>query len=160
MDKDKRIGIDIDPKFPGIIKKDFLLWNPPNNKKICVIGNPPFGKNSSLAVKFFNYSAQFSEAIAFILPKTFRKTSIIKRLDIYFHLIFDEDTHDNSFLFNNKIYNVNCCSQIWIKKQEQRVKDIFFKKEDFIKWFEFVDYTLADFSFQRVGRGRRKNYKK
>lgn len=51
---DKRVGIDIEPKYNGIQKKDFFEFMPIKNKKYIVIGNPPFGKISSLAVRFFN----------------------------------------------------------------------------------------------------------
>ena len=37
---------------------------------------PPFGKVSSLAIRFFNKCAQFSDVIAFIIPRTFNKVSV------------------------------------------------------------------------------------
>lgn len=49
----KKIGIDILPEHPDIIEQDFFNYIPDDNKKnILVIGNPPFGKVSSLAIKF------------------------------------------------------------------------------------------------------------
>ena len=48
---------DIDPKNNLIQKVDFLKWRPTfTNGKIHVIGNPPFGKQSSLCHKFFKHS--------------------------------------------------------------------------------------------------------
>jgi predicted RNA methylase len=87
---DKRIGLDIDPKLPEIIKQDFLSFIPNKNHTYLIIGNPPFGKNSSLAIKFFNISAEFSSVIAFILPRTFKKASIINKLNDKFNLIYEE----------------------------------------------------------------------
>ena len=104
FDHTKRIAIDIDPKIDGAIKMDFLKWNCLLKGNIITIGNPPFGKNSNLAVDFFNHSATFSNVIAFILPKTFRKNSFVKKLDKNFHLIYDEDVPKNSFIFNNKCF--------------------------------------------------------
>ena len=47
----KRIGIDISPEHPDIIKQDFLQYSPPVGiEHILVVGNPPFGRVSSLAL--------------------------------------------------------------------------------------------------------------
>ena len=81
LDKKKRLGLDIDPKLTEIQKQDFFKWKPKSKSKIITIGNPPFGKNANLAVKFFNHAAKFSDAIAFVLPRTFRKASIVNRLN-------------------------------------------------------------------------------
>lgn len=49
------ISFDIDPKAQYIIEANFLLQNiTPGN--ILVIGNPPFGRQSSLAKKFIKHS--------------------------------------------------------------------------------------------------------
>jgi len=151
MDRSKRVGLDLDPRCPEIDTQDFLEWCAPINKKIYTIGNPPFGRNSNLAVKFFNHAAEFSNAIAFILPKTFRKISIINRLNLYFHLTYDEDVLQNSFIFENKSYDVSCCSQIWIKKSKKRKKYKVLRFKEFKNYFEIVEPELADFSIQRVG---------
>lgn len=149
--KEKRIGLDLDPKNKDIIKQDFFNWYPDLGVKVITIGNPPFGKNSSLAVKFFNYAANFSDAIAFVLPKTFKKASIINRLHKKFHLVYNEDVPKNSFTFNNKPYDVWCCAQIWVKKTIDRPRINILKLDSVKSWFEIVDPLQADFSIQRVG---------
>jgi predicted RNA methylase len=151
MDLVKRIGLDLDPKCNGVVQQDFFHWTAPKGKKIVTIGNPPFGKNSSLAVKFFNRAAEFSDVIAFVLPRTFKKDSFINRLHKNFHLVYEEIVPDNSFIFNGKPYNVWCCSQIWVRKKEKRAK-IKILNFDMVKnWFEIVGSKQADFSLQRVG---------
>lgn len=151
MDTQKSIGLDLDPKHQGVIKQDFLEWKAPDSKKIYTIGNPPFGKNSNLAVKFFNHAAKFSDVIAFVLPRTFRKASIVNRLNENFHLIYDQTVPDNSFIYNEKVYNVWCCAQIWIKKNSKREKKKILKLSEFTDFFEIVDPSHADFAIQRVG---------
>ena len=37
--------------------------------KIHIIGNPPFGRQSSLAIKFIKKSVEYCDSISFILPK-------------------------------------------------------------------------------------------
>lgn len=151
LDANKRIGLDLEPKSTGIIQTDFFDWAPPANKKIITIGNPPFGKNAALAVKFFNRSAEFSDVIAFIIPRTFRKTSIINRLDPNFHMIYDETVPDNSFIFNGASYTVPCAAQIWQRQDKPREKIITFKLNQIKSWFELVEPSKSDFAIQRVG---------
>ena len=52
LPEDKRIGLDLDPKRDDIIKGDFFDYIFPKGKNL-VIGNPPFGRNSKLALQFF-----------------------------------------------------------------------------------------------------------
>jgi hypothetical protein len=116
----KKIGIDISPEHNDIIKKDFFEYTPPINKNnILVIGNPPFGKVSSLAIKFFNHSSKWANVIAFIIPRTFRKLSVINKLNDMFHLIYDEEIPNNPCCFSPPMM-VKCCFQIWEKKDIKR----------------------------------------
>jgi hypothetical protein len=120
LPKDKRVGIDILPDNPEIIKKDFFDYIPSDSSKnILVIGNPPFGKVSSLAIKFFNHASKFSNFIAFIIPRTFRKISVQNKLNLNFHLKHDEDIPLNPCSFTPPMM-VKCCFQIWQKSDVQR----------------------------------------
>jgi hypothetical protein len=141
------LAYDLDPKIVGIIKTDFFDVKL-SKSNILTIGNPPFGKNSSLAVSFFNHAATFSEAIAFILPRTFRKPSIVNRLHPSFHIIHDEILPDNSFIHEGNPYDVPCVFQIWEWKQNVRKKITTLSKcED----FEFTTNDNANIAVQRVG---------
>jgi hypothetical protein len=120
LECDNKIGIDILPENSNIIKMDFFNYNPPENKNnILVIGNPPFGKISSLAIKFFNHSAKWSNVIAFIIPRTFRRASVQNKLDKMFHLIYDEDVPTKPCCFIPNMM-VKCCFQIWEKQKIER----------------------------------------
>jgi hypothetical protein len=115
-----KIGIDIMPEHPNIARQDFFDYAPPKNKKkILIIGNPPFGRVSSLAVKFFNHAAQFATVIAFLVPRTFRKISIQNKLDDRFHLVYDEEIPNNPCCFSPQMM-VKCCFQIWEKRSTRR----------------------------------------
>jgi hypothetical protein len=115
-----KIGIDILPEQSNIIKQDFFDYSPPSNKtNILVIGNPPFGKVSSLAIKFFNYSAKWANVIAFIIPRTFRKISVQNKLDNTFHLVYDEEIPNKPCCFSPQMM-VKCCFQVWEKKETKR----------------------------------------
>lgn len=138
---ENKIGIDLEPKYnhPNIITQNFFDYQPPLNKKICIIGNPPFGIQSSIAVKFFNYAAQFSDIIAFIIPQTFKRVSITNKLDLNFHLILNKDL-PIGMCFEPKM-NAKCCFQIWQKKNEQRFLINYPKTHDD---FSFVKYGNLD----------------
>ena len=134
-----KIGIDILPEQQDIIKQDFFDYYPPSStKNILVIGNPPFGRISSLAIKFFNHSAKWANVIAFIIPRTFRKVSIQNRLDGKFHLVYDEELPNNPCCFT-PIMSVKCCFQIWEKRETAR---------------EFIDLpkTHNDWEFLKLGK--------
>lgn len=140
-----KIGIDILPENNNIIKQDFLDYNPPIEKKnILVIGNPPFGKISSLAIKFFNHSSKWSNIIAFIIPKTFRKISIQNKLNKNFHLIYDEDVPNNPCCFLPPM-NVKCCFQIWEK--QNIIRDLIILPTYHIDW-DFLSLGPKDINNQ------------
>lgn len=116
-----KIGIDIDPEDKTIEKRDFFDFEYKRVKgdKILVIGNPPFGKVSSLAIKFFNHASKFCDVIAFIIPRTFRRVSVQNKLNPFFHIVYDEETPTKPCQFTPKM-NVKCCFQIWEKKENKR----------------------------------------
>lgn len=116
------IGLDLDPRSPGIQHADYLTWAPPAGLGLClVVGNPPFGKNSTLAVEFFNRSAHFADTIAFILPRTFRKSSIIDRLNVSFRLVYERVLPIDSFHTpEGDDRSVTTCFQVWRRRDESR----------------------------------------
>lgn len=115
----KKLGLDISPKHESIIQQDFFQYTPQQDEKILIIGNPPFGRVSSLAVKFFNHASRFADVIAFIVPRTFRRVSIQNRLDPLFHLVYDEDVPTDPCSFDPPM-QAKCCFQIWEKKEHSR----------------------------------------
>jgi len=51
---------DLEPNNDEIIKQDYLLYDYEEPfSKIHIIGNPPFGRQSSLAIKFIKKSCEF-----------------------------------------------------------------------------------------------------
>ncbi len=120
-DNYEKIGMDIEPHAIDIQKEDFLTWKPPTTtKKFLLIGNPPFGRQSSLAKGFIKKGCKFANVIAFILPKSFVKPSMNYVFDIYFHCIHTEDIQKNAFTINDSVYDVPCVFQIWEKKNIKR----------------------------------------
>ena len=145
---------DIQPEHEYINKQDYLeldinaLKSKILNNKIHIIGNPPFGRQSSLAIKFIKKSCLFCDSISFILPKSFKKDSMKKAFPLNFHLLYEADLPENSFLVNNEAYDVPCVMQIWVKKTTLRTLPQ--KLEPL--GFEFINKEAnPDISFRRVG---------
>ena len=88
---------DLDPKHNDITKQDWLAYTHKDGKNILVVGNPPFGKNNTLAVKFINKAAEFADWIAFILPKGFKRIPTQNRISNSHSLYAEEDLPKNSF---------------------------------------------------------------
>lgn len=88
------ISYDIEPHHPLVKKGDFLKQRLKVSGAVAV-GNPPFGRNNALSVPFFNACAKHCDAICFIVPKSWRKWSVINRLDQSFHLIDDYELEIN-----------------------------------------------------------------
>tara|TARA_Y100000389_G_scaffold13341_3_gene11903 strand:- start:1303 stop:2139 length:837 start_codon:yes stop_codon:yes gene_type:complete len=148
------IFYDLEPENSEIIKQDYLKFNydsiPNNNlyKKIHIIGNPPFGRQSSLAIKFIKKSCEYCDSLSFILPKSFKKDSMKKHFPLEYHLIFEFDLPENSFIVDDKEHNVPCVFQIWEKKNIHREvpPKLLPKNYKFVKKNE-----NPDISFRRVG---------
>lgn len=141
---------DIEPENEEIIKQDYLKlkFDFSKFKNIHVIGNPPFGKQSSLAIKFIKKSCEFCNSVSFILPKSFKKDSNKNKIPLLFNLIFEIDIPDNSFFFNNMEYNIPCVFQIWQKCNFMRLITKKIKPLN----FSFVKKNQnPDISFRRVG---------
>jgi len=143
---------DLEPDNNDIIKQDYLLYEYGSIKetfsKIHIIGNPPFGRQSSLAIKFIKKSCEFCDSISFILPKSFKKDSLKKTVPLHFHLIFEIDLPEKSFLVDGVEHNVETVFQIWEKKDVKRT----IRKNIEPLHFIFVGKTEnPDISFRRVG---------
>jgi predicted RNA methylase len=146
------IFFDIEPDNEEIIKQDYLIFDYDSIKndfnKIHIIGNPPFGRQSSLANKFIKKSCEFCDSISFILPKSYKKDSLKKIFPLNFHLIFEIDLPEKSFLVDGLEYNVPCIFQIWEKNINNRIVNEKLQPLN----FKFVKKTEnPDISFRRVG---------
>jgi len=141
---------DILPEHDEIIKKDYLKLNYSkfDYRKIHIIGNPPFGRQSTLAKQFIKKSCDFCNTISFILPKSFKKDSFKKTFPLNFHLIYEIDLPEKSFLINNIEKDVPCIFQIWKKKKYNRDIPLILEPIN----FKFVlKNQNPNISFRRVG---------
>ena len=145
---------DIAPDHDDIVMQDYFTLDTTPLKQlglttpIHVIGNPPFGRQSSFAKRFIKQSCLFADSISFILPRSFKKHSMHKSFHRSFHLLFQIDIPDHSFIVNENEHDVPCVFQIWKRKATMRVEPI--KEQP--RLFTFVKKQDApDISFRRVG---------
>lgn len=150
LPKDRRIGIDIEPKNlsgiegKGIIKSDYLEWYPKNkNKKYVVIGNPPFGLRGKLALAFINKSYLYADMVAFILPQLFNSDGkgVAGKRVIGYKLAHNEPLPPDSFMYpDGTEIKINTVFQVWTKINTDKIKRKIFKNCD-----SFIDiYSLSD----------------
>jgi len=129
----KRVGVqdeniisyDIEPLHDLVNKADFLTVNTfPSDKMVCIT-NPPFGRMSSLAFKFFSHAADHCDYVGFLVPKSWRKWTSINRIPNNFHLVSDIDLPMDCFYrigAESKKGVLNTIFQIWEKRDYQRKK--------------------------------------
>lgn len=146
------IGLDIEPEAENIIKQDFFEYQSPydpifNNIKIACIGNPPFGSGymNPLAKAFFNHAATFSDLIAFIVPAKWNSSWKVQfQLDKNFGLYYSEVLPKNSFLLDEKPYNVPCCMQIWSKSNPNNLENLRITQRPPTKHKDFDMFLTCD----------------
>jgi len=117
-------GFDIDPAAGrrDIRALDFLADALPRTRAPLtggarvLVGNPPFGKKSALALAFIDRAFHHARAdiVAFIVPVQFRKWSTQRHVDPSARLVVDMDLPEQAFEFQGKPYGVRCCFQIWV----------------------------------------------
>lgn len=112
-------AIDLEPRHPKVEKADFFCWYPRTTGRILTIGNPPFGQRAALATRFLNRSADFSDVVAMILPRSFKKYTFQNRVNSYFHLV--DSIEGSEFVDErNKGLAVKTVFQIWERRSTCR----------------------------------------
>jgi hypothetical protein len=140
------IGYDIEPKHPSIRQADFLTVDLPS--ECIVFGNPPFGRQGSLAKKFIGHAAKAASMIGFILPRSFVKPSMQKSFPPSFHLVEEVALPNPAFLVNGQPHSVPCVFQVWVKRETYREVP----PEVAPEGFSFVKQTEPHhLAFRRVG---------
>jgi hypothetical protein len=147
---DNLISLDIEPEDSSITKMNWFDFQFDKVGKTLVVGNPPFGNQGSLALNFIKKCNDLAvDTIAFILPKSFKKDTYKNKIPEFYHLDYELDLEDDSYLLIDKSYSVPSVFQIWVRKSEPREKAILKTNSDLIK---FVKKTEdPDYSFRRVG---------
>ena len=117
LPKNNRLGLDLHPNHDEVLLQDFFDYEHDSTLgSTIVIGNPPFGRQSKMAVEFFNKCAEFADVIAFIIPRSWLKYRTQRRLHKDFGLYYTAILPDKAFTLDGKEHLVRCCAQVWAKK--------------------------------------------
>jgi hypothetical protein len=118
-----RVGIDIAPQRAGLEEGDFLTWTPSSTDgHVLTIGNPPFGQRAALAIAFLDHACTFSDAVAFVLPRSFNKYTFQDRVHPFFHLEASIDC-DEPFSKDGREVMVKTTFQVWTRRTVRRVSN-------------------------------------
>ena len=146
-------AVDLEPRHPDVREADFLVDALPPISGAITATNPPFGRNNAMSVPFFNRAAEVSDVIAFIVPRSWRKWSVVNRLHPEFHCILDDDLQiDYLDADGEKLYernNLRTAIQVWRRGTELRTR---IDAED-RGYIRKVTPTEADVSLTIFGRG-------
>lgn len=146
------VSMDIEPKHPEVELGDFLKSEFDFSNAVCIT-NPPFGRNNALSVPFFNKAALHSELIAFIVPKSWHKWSVLNRLDLNFDLVDSWDLHidylDDDGFESHGVGNLKTCVQVWRRNSIPRKKVEVIDHGIIVK----TDHESADVSLTIFGYG-------
>jgi hypothetical protein len=135
--------------YPHTILSDYLTT--PSTKQFdLVFTNPPFGRAGSIATKIFNRATQDTDRIAMILPTSFRKISLVDRLNQWFHPVVDDLLPCQHFLLpDGTTRKVNTVFQMWERRNYRRgyYKDL----TDCLPYIKRVHKGIAEFAIRTQG---------
>jgi hypothetical protein len=138
---DRIIDVSYDkPFFP-----DAEIWVPEpldflkntwvrDDVKTLVLGEPPKLAHHHTTIKYFKHAAEFADAVAFLLPKTFDRPSLLSKVHPHLHLT-------KSWKYSEELF------QLWSYQEDARSVELVNR----VKGFYFCT-AHSDFFVQRTGR--------
>lgn len=113
---------------------DFLksTWTR-GEQKTLVLGEPPKLSHHHTTIKYFKHAAEFADAVAFLLPKTFDRPSLLNKVHPHLHLT-------DSWMYTEQLF------QLWSYQEATRSVELINK----VKGFYFCT-AHSDFFVQRTG---------
>lgn len=136
---------------PGAGKlPDLAGWNLPESGQRCIyLANPDFGRDATGAVAAFNRAAQSATHIAMIVPASFHKPSLQRRLAHHFHFLSELPLSGAGTGDGSRKSSINLIFQLWEKRATPRAQE---KLPTTHADFSFLaDPRQADFAIRRVG---------
>jgi hypothetical protein len=117
------VGLDLHPTRDDIIQADFLTDDVAtvtgltvDHSKLVIVGNPPYGAESSIAIAFLNKSLSLADTVGFILPMSFGYYEVQQFIDPRARLIVDIELPRASYTLAGVGYPVFARFQIWTTK--------------------------------------------
>lgn len=116
------LAFDLAPENDAVTRQDWFEYRQEAEGSTLVVGNPPFGQQCNLAVRFINHAfeAVGADAVAFVLPRSFRKDSVKNRVFRHAELVDEVLLAPNSFTLEGADYNLPAVFQVWRRCAEER----------------------------------------
>lgn len=145
------VALDLAPENPKVTEQDWFLYDTSLPTPTLVVGNPPFGQQCTLAVRFINHAFEVvgAQTVAFILPRSFRKASVQSRLFPKAHLTQEVVLGANSFELEGEDYDLNAVFQVWERTTTDRKSVLSPTTSDYFKFTK--KFEPHDFAIRRVG---------
>lgn len=132
---------DIEPEQENIIQQDYLQLKIDYKEGRLIIGNPPYGSQMHVVIKFFKKSIELGDYISFILPIS-QLDNIVSLYE--FDLIYSEDLGLQEYS-DRKVY---CCLNIFKrpkilnKKPKFQMEDISIVRDAKKNYNDIQNYDL------------------
>lgn len=122
----------------------------PSKSPDLIYTNPPFGRAGSLALKFLQKASQETDRLAFILPASFRKISLLDRVPSDFALIGDYPLPDQNYILpDGTTRKVLTTFQLWERLPKNR--PLFKNLIHYSRYTKRVPPDKAQFAFRTQG---------
>jgi len=145
------LAFDLAPEHSSVLQQDWFDYTIKTPSPTLVVGNPPFGQQCSLALRFINHAFEVvgAQTVAFILPRSFRKASVQGRIFSHSTLVKDVEIGENSFELNGSDYNLNAVFQVWERSTKPRDTPDLPLKSPYFTFTKKID--IHHFAIRRVG---------
>jgi predicted RNA methylase len=114
---------DLAPEHPAVVEQDWFTYAVTvADGRTLVVGNPPYGQQNNLAIRFINHAFDVvgADTVAFVLPRSFRKASVIDRVTRHAHIIDEVALGANSFELDGQPYDLPAIFQVWQRSDTPR----------------------------------------
>lgn len=117
------VALDLAPENAHVRKQDWFGYGAERaGGPVLVVGNPPYGRQSSLALRFINHAFETvgADTVAFVLPRGFRKDSVKNRVFRNAALADELILPPNSFTLHGLDYDLPAVFQVWQRTNAPR----------------------------------------
>lgn len=118
------LGYDVAPDHPYVTERDFIIdgLSPAlaDLDDIALLGNPPFGRRSTLALEFVNRGLHQAGTVGFILPSSFQRWDTQRKVDQRARLVFNHPLPEEAFSFIGRPFSLRSTFQVWTLNPDAR----------------------------------------
>jgi hypothetical protein len=156
LPSDKTHSFDLfpDEAWPSTVQQDYLQFDletfilSKNASNVLIIGNPPYGRSSGLALQFIKKSCisnpllNIKTTIGFILAESFAKSSFMSRIPES-HSLTQHKSLGSPFLVDGLPYT-NLNTGWFVYEPIQRTKEVLKRESKHLKFHKKSDFIVLE----------------